>query len=182
MSTSLPLSLMVTADQKTRSCKPKTKAFFTAMKAFHVLFHFIPKMILVINFFRSIWYMWKTPRLKKSFLARRRKRITFLLLSLTVSYIVLKFPILIWQVLRESGQLKTRTLRAVYRPAALAAYLTTVVDPVLYAVCWRGFRQGFMQVKKGAPKMRAMSNLSNTDTNNTTLSAASIATISSMYS
>lgn len=145
VASTLPLSFMIKADPKTGSCEPKYKSFYTLASTFHALFYFIPQIILVVNFARTIWHIWKTPQFEQSILVKKRKRIGFLLLSLTTAYIVCFIPILVWQMMRSLGNLPKRDLLTVHRIGGVMGYLTTISDPVLYALCWSGFRQGFVR-------------------------------------
>ena len=176
----LPLCFMITVNPKTGVVIP-SKSFNTINATFHSLFYFIPQTILVVNFSRSVWHLWRTPRFQQSIILKGRKQITLLLLSLTAAYIIFLIPILAWQILKASGHLGppgSSSFLAVYRPASIFAYLTTISDPVLYAVCWRGFRQGFKKTMEPTPRTSATTpNLGNAGT--MTMSMASLATITS---
>ena len=145
IASTLPLSLMITSDPNTGSCKPRYGAFYSILPALGALFYLLPQTILVVNFVRTVWHMWRKQSFEQSVVMKRRKKIGLLLLSLTTVYTISFIPIHIWQLMRALGSLTKYEMLSIYRPSALMAYLTTIGDPVLYAVCCRNFRHGFIQ-------------------------------------
>ena len=118
-------------------------AFYTLGFASSVLVIILPLLILVVNFARTIRQMWKKTLFQQSAIRNERKQITTLLFSLTLVYIICFIPYVIKLLLIASGYLKDGSeVETVMRQSTISiCFLTTISDPILYALCNKGFRR-----------------------------------------
>ena len=103
----------------------------------------LPLLILVVNLTRTIKQLWKKTLFQQSTLRNERKQITTLLFSLTLIYIICFIPYVTRLLLRASGYLEDgSTAETVMRRSSISiGLLTTISDPILYALCNKGFRR-----------------------------------------
>ena len=130
--------------RKTGACKIKNKrAFFTFGFASSVFVIILPLLILVVNFARTIRQMWKKTSFQQSAIRNERKQITTLLFSLTLVYIICFIPYVIRLLLVANGYLEDGSKVALIMRQSTISFclLTTISDPILYALCNKGFRR-----------------------------------------
>ena len=127
----------------------------------------IPLIILTVNFLRTTYKMWTEAHFERSSLIQRRKQITYLLLGLTVAYLLFTAPFVICSLMNASGYFgeDIHEFEKYSRPTVLVGLLTTVSDPIFYALCWRGFREGFRQRLKDYTSRERGSTLGSTNEN-----------------
>ena len=118
-------------------------AFYTLGFASSVFVIILPLLILVVNFARTIRQMWKKTLFQQSAIRNERKQITTLLFSLTLVYIICFIPYVIRLLLIASGYLKDGSeVETVMRQSTISiCFLTTISDPILYALCNKSFRR-----------------------------------------
>ena len=104
---------------------------------------FVPILILTVNFFRTVYHLMKANEMIQSFAVNHTKQIIFLLLSLTVAFIVFSFPFLVGTFLHLTNQWDDLQFEKRKQVFVLIGMFTSISDPILYAICWRGFRDGF---------------------------------------
>ena len=130
--------------RRTGTCKIVNKeTFYIFAFTSCVLIIILPLLILVINLARTIKQMWKMTLLQQSVIRNERGQITILLVSLTSVYIICFLPYVIRLLLRASGYLEDgSTAETVMRRSVTSiGLLTTISDPILYALCNKGFRR-----------------------------------------
>ena len=143
-----PVNFMISIDSKisreTGTCAIKNKKdTYTFALVITGLFFTIPLTILIVNLIRTIRHLWGSSLFQQSVLRAERKQITFLLFSLTIVYIVGFLPNLLRLLLRLCGSLQDEDMDLTMRHLAIfIGLLTTITDPVLYALCSKGFRRG----------------------------------------
>ena len=143
-----PVNFMISIDsrtsRKTGTCATENKNdAYTSALVINGLFFIIPLTILVLNFIRTIKHLWDSSLFQQSVLKIERKQITVLLFSLTVVYIIGFLPNFIRLLLRICGFLQDEGIDIIMRRLAIfIGLLTTISDPVLYALCSKGFRRG----------------------------------------
>ena len=170
-----PWYFMFTMNTETRHCESiYQKPFKIYQATICAFFYVVPLSILVVNFVRSVRYMWKKTLFEQSILRRERRQITTLLLSLTLIYITFFIPIVLFFIVRASGRLNEDMdiYVDVRRPVGWICFLTTITDPVIYAFCRKGFRNGFTNSRKETRRTQragtaiSLSSLTSTSTNN----------------
>ena len=147
-----PHFFLFTIDRTKSICRHTSSRYFLISNAIQGLLLFaIPIGILSYNFIKTMIFLKKQRTIShQSAILRRRHRLTFILLALPVTLVILTSPLLIFIILRVTGYKKfTDDLagkyeqRKIYRPVLLIALLNTVMDPLYYALCWDQFRRGF---------------------------------------
>ena len=136
-------------------CIAKEGPFYKISSAVQSLLCWVvPVTILSVNLFRTVRALWNKEHLSQSMIIKHRKQITFLLLGLTVFFLLFSTPLLVFFVLRAANYYKftndltgIQELKRFYRPVSLVCLLTTITDPLLYAFCWKSFRNGFSHKK-----------------------------------
>ena len=130
--------------RKTGECKIENReAFYIFAFASSAFIIILPLLILVINLFRSIKQIWRETLLQQSVLRNERRHITILLFSLTTVYTICFTPYVIRLLLRASGYLEDGSAAETFmrRSVTSIGLLTTISDPIIYALCNKSFRR-----------------------------------------
>ena len=143
-------------DSTRGSCAPRTGSFYRISSVVQSLLCWvIPVTILSINFIRTVRALWQKEHINQSAIIKHRKQITFLLLGLTIFFLLFSTPLLIFFIFRAANYDKftddrqgDEELKRFYRPVFVVALLNTIADPLLYAFCWKSFRSGFAQKRE----------------------------------
>ena len=132
--------------QKNIGCIPKDRKLYTIhLVVGATLSTVIPQTILIVNFVRTIYYLLKQRDMIQSFSINHIKQIVFLLLGLTVAYVLFTLPYMIASLLHLTNQWDDKTFENRKQVIVLVGMLTSITDPIFYAICWKGFRDGFSQ-------------------------------------
>ena len=146
----IPMHFIIAVDseasQETGSCEIKNvKVFFTYLLLIFILFYITPLTILLVNLIRTIKHIQGRSLFQQSVLRVERKQISILLISVTTFYFIFNIPYTARLLLKASGFLKNGDVDTTARRSTIfIVFLTTLTDPILYALCNRGFRRGLL--------------------------------------
>ena len=145
----LPWYFLFTLNENTGVCETKYNTIYKIyMFKVSILLWFLCLCVLLFNFIKSVKFMWRKSLFSQSFIVRERRQITTLLLTLICIYITLFTPQLVVYILTGVGYFSHKESVHYNRTVGILSLLTTVLDPIVYAVCNRGFRKGIKDSSK----------------------------------